>query len=260
VPFFTWLIECVENNLGAIKDYFQSIFDYIGGIVDFFIALFQGDWSGMWEAIKATGQAALDIVVNAFYAAWSVICEVFSPLTDFFSNIWESIKTTCSDAWDAITSMFGEVGVAIGDAVTGAVKTAINGVLSGAIGIINGFIDAINSVIGVINEIPGVELGKLASLDVPQLEKGGVLEKGQIGLLEGNGAEAVVPLDQNKKWISKVAEDMEAEVGGGKKQNEKLDRMIELMENILEVLPSLMDGVSLGINNREFARLVRQVN
>ena len=43
---------------------------------------------------------------------------------------------------------------------------------------------------------------------IPLLAKGGVLRKGQIGLLEGNGAEAVVPLENNTKWIKKVAEEL----------------------------------------------------
>ena len=47
------------------------------------------------------------------------------------------------------------------------------------------------------NAIPGVNISKLNKLDVPQLEEGGVLKKGQVGLLEGNGAEAVVPLEKN---------------------------------------------------------------
>ena len=80
--------------------------------------------------------------------------------------------------------------------------------LRGAIGIINGFIGSINAAIGIINKIPGVDIGKLNKLDVPQLEKGGILKRGQVGLLEGNGSEAVVPLDQNKKWIARTAQDM----------------------------------------------------
>lgn len=38
--------------------------------------------------------------------------------------------------------------------------------------------------------------------------KGGVVGRGEIAFLEGDGAEAVVPLDQNHRWISKVASDM----------------------------------------------------
>ena len=39
----------------------------------------------------------------------------------------------------------------------------------------------------------------------PRAGKGRRAEKGQVGLLEGKGAEAVVPLERNTQWISKVA-------------------------------------------------------
>ena len=43
---------------------------------------------------------------------------------------------------------------------------------------------------------------------IPLLAKGGVLKRGQMGLLEGDGAEAVVPLERNKQWIKAVANDL----------------------------------------------------
>jgi hypothetical protein len=49
---------------------------------------------------------------------------------------------------------------------------------------------------------------------IPYLEKGGVLKRGQVGLLEGNGAEAVVPLEDNPKWIAEVAKYMRKEMDG----------------------------------------------
>ena len=49
-------------------------------------------------------------------------------------------------------------------------------------------------------------------IPVPKLQRGGVLKRGQVGLLEGTGAEAVVPLDQNAKWIKAVADDMRQEL------------------------------------------------
>lgn len=42
----------------------------------------------------------------------------------------------------------------------------------------------------------------------PYLEQGGILKRGQVGILEGNGAEAVIPLERNRQWISKVSEEM----------------------------------------------------
>lgn len=47
---------------------------------------------------------------------------------------------------------------------------------------------------------------------MPRLYKGGVLEKGQVGLLEGSGAEAVVPLEKNKHWIRAVANEMKEQI------------------------------------------------
>ena len=47
---------------------------------------------------------------------------------------------------------------------------------------------------------------------IPKLEKGGILKKGQVGFLEGNGAEAVVPLDRNKYWIKAVAKEFDRNV------------------------------------------------
>ena len=49
---------------------------------------------------------------------------------------------------------------------------------------------------------------RLNPVSLPRLAEGGVLERGQVGLLEGDGAEAVVPLEQNTGWIRRVAEQL----------------------------------------------------
>lgn len=58
----------------------------------------------------------------------------------------------------------------------------------------------------------GVNISKINTLSIPRLERGGVLKKGQVGLLEGNGAEAVIPLEKNKGWIRAVANEMKEQV------------------------------------------------
>ena len=50
---------------------------------------------------------------------------------------------------------------------------------------------------------------------MPKLEKGGVLKKGQVGLLEGNGAEAVVPLEKNTGWLDEIAKRLNSSLNGG---------------------------------------------
>ncbi len=44
--------------------------------------------------------------------------------------------------------------------------------------------------------------------NAPELAKGGVLKRGQWGFLEGDGAEAVVPLEKNTGWIRSVAKEI----------------------------------------------------
>ncbi|RGH01233.1 phage tail tape measure protein [Clostridium sp. AF15-6B] len=205
VAQFVWESFCekVSQLVTAFKEFFTSAFQAIG-------SFFTGIWNGIvsvatnaWSSIRTVFSTGGSFFTGIFQQAWNGITSIFNRLGGFFSGVWNSV-----------TGIFKSAGMAIGNAISGAVKTAVNFVLSKAIGIINGFISAINAVIGVINKIPGVSLSKISKLGVPQLERGGVLAKGQVGLLEGNGAEAVVPLDQNEKWIAAVAREMKAALAG----------------------------------------------
>lgn len=205
VAQFVWESFCekVSQLVTAFKEFFTSAFQAIG-------SFFTGIWNGIvsvatnaWSSIRNVFSTVGSFFTGIFQQAWNGITSIFNRLGGFFSGVWNSV-----------TGIFKSAGMAIGNAISGAVKTAVNFVLSKAIGIINGFISAINAVIGVINKIPGVSLSKISKLGVPQLERGGVLAKGQVGLLEGNGAEAVVPLDQNEKWIAAVAREMKSALAG----------------------------------------------
>lgn len=192
---FSGIGNAASNLTNSVKQFFSNAWN---GIKNVWSAV-GGFFSNIWSGIKNTFSAVGSWFSNIFSTASNGIKKAFSGITGFFSNIWTSIKNT-----------FSKVGEVVGNAITNTVKKAVNGVLSTAIKIINGFISAINLAIGVINKIPGVNISKLDKLEVPQMYAGGVLKKGQVGLLEGNGAEAVVPLDRNKKWIAKTAQDMSA--------------------------------------------------
>lgn len=56
--------------------------------------------------------------------------------------------------WNTISSKFSALGTNIGDAIGGAVKAGINGVISMIEGVINRGIGLINGAIGLINMIP----------------------------------------------------------------------------------------------------------
>lgn len=193
---------------------------------------------------------------DIFSKAYNGVKNKFSPIVNFFSETWQKIK-----------NIFGKVGTAIADGLSGAVTSAVNAILSKATGIINGFIRAINSAISVLNKIPKVSISRIDELDAPQLAEGGVLKRGQVGILEGNGAEAVVPLEKNTGWIKKVAEDMAditggTPVGGDSECLNVLYKILEIIKHIDDnlydlIVKALTDGVRLKIDGREFGRMVK---
>lgn len=153
--------------------------------------------SNAWQKIKDVFSGIGDWFSEKFHAAWQGIKNAFSSVGEFFGGIWNTIK-----------SKFTSIGTKIGDAVGGAFKTVINGILNFVEDKINGFFGFINGALDLINKIPGVNIPHIPNVDLPELEEGGILPKGKTGFLEGNGAEAVIPLDQNRAWTSQVAKQL----------------------------------------------------
>lgn len=202
VSYFKTLWDNIKLTFSVVKDFFTGNFKGAWEGVKAIFANWGAFFSNLWDGVKNIFKNVGTFFSSAFSSAWDGIKKIFSNFSTFFSNIWNSIK-----------NIFKNVGATIGNAITNTVKTAINGVLSTAVKIINGFISAINFAIRVINAIPGVKIAELSALAVPQLEQGGVLKKGQVGLLEGKGAEAVVPLERNTGWLTKIADMLNERIG-----------------------------------------------
>lgn len=142
---------------------------------------------------------------NFFKDTFKTVCEdikkIFSALGEFFSNLWNGIKDT-----------FTALGVSIADAISGAVKAGINGIIYFIEDTINSAISLINGAIKLINKIPGVEIGKIKELDLPKLAKGGVLTSGSAIVAEAgpeliqmvNGKTVVTPLTNTAKNTNAV--------------------------------------------------------
>ncbi|MBR2329805.1 MAG: hypothetical protein IKA40_01020, partial [Clostridia bacterium] len=145
---------------------------------------------------------------NTFSAAWEAVKKVFANWGSFFSGLWDTIKNT-----------FSKLGTAIADAIGGAVKAGINGVITIIENAVNGAIKLINGAIGLINKIPGVEIGKMKELSLPRLAKGGVVTRPTVAEIGENGAEVVMPLENNTKWIdllaNKITAAMDTSAAGG---------------------------------------------
>ena len=213
-----------------------------------------GKWfSEKFREVQKAGKDAMADIKKWFSDAYKSVTKTFSNIgswfRDTFQTAWKNIKSVFSswgsffgDLWTKIKNKFSSIGSALGTAIGNAVKSGLNKVLAKVESAINKGIGLINSAINLANKLPGVDVGTIAKISLPRLAKGGVLEKGQIGLLEGSGAEAVVPLDRNKAWISRVAQDLfEIQLNSGSFQNGNDPRIFALLNHISEQLERLAE-------------------
>lgn len=200
------------RHMPAIKEFVQQAFTDIQNI-----------WkNNLQPALKAVGDFIQNVLAPTFEFVFNhVIAPAAETAFGAIKNLWNgTLKPVLQGILDFVTGVFSGN---FSKAFSGLVK-AVGGIFNGLITVvktpINAVINVVNSFIRGLNKlkvpdwVPGVGGKGINIPTIPRLEQGGVLERGQVGLLEGNGAEAVVPLHQNKAWISAVAQDMNTAIGG----------------------------------------------
>lgn len=206
----------VWNGIKALWDYvLKPTFQALG---DFF------KW--VWEnVLKPTLGFLSDTFKTAFEGIkliWNnVLKPVFDAIGSVFKKVWNKyLKPTIDAITEAFTAMGDSIGGVWDKLWNKILKPIINSILGGMETLANGVVWGMNKVIDALNNLSftipdwvpefggrtfGFSIGKLSEVNLPRLASGGVLNRGQLGLLEGSGAEAVVPLENNKKWIAATA-------------------------------------------------------
>lgn len=157
-PFIVWFIQnvapIIARDLQLVVDAFfafleaaagviEDILDALGGLIDFIVGVFTGDWerawegiktffSGIWEAMKSLVSSAikfvadtlginLDAIKDKWERIWDFIemfvaslwnnikrkaTEIFESIRDKLSEIWDSVKSTIEEKWTAIKEWF----------------------------------------------------------------------------------------------------------------------------------------------------------
>ena len=229
----------IVDNL--VKALLQSIPKIVDAGIKLFTALVQDAPAIIRGIVKAIPQIIAAIfqafasfgtdLGKKFYEAWENIKKIFTPanVARFFVQVWEGIKSAFSsvgewfskcfgDAWAAIKNIFAPVGEMfgnIGKSILNALSSVINGIIWGINQVIKVPFDGLNGILRAIRDIniaglkPFSWIGEIPVPQIPSipmLAEGGVLKRGQVALLEGQGDEAVIPLSQNTEWIDKVAD------------------------------------------------------
>lgn len=306
------LIEgLITLTLGLV----QAIPQIIQGLVDALPMVMESIVVGLFNLLPVLIQGFIDLVLgvsnatdkiwgsmkeaflNYFKGIWNGLTKVFAPLGNWFgekfSDAWKRIKGVFSgfkeffvQKWNDIKSAFTDMAGKLSDTISAPVKNAINGIIGGAENIINGFFGMINKAIDTINEIPGVNITEIKLVKFTRLAKGGVVDEPTPAIFGEDGAEAVVPLENNTGWLNKVAlqlYDLMSQRDTGFNDGNVSVRSLELQQaqvselkllnttanKILKAILAMddhmggnlrdaLDGVSFDVNKREFARLVKE--
>ena len=179
-PIAEWVSKTVNN----IKDWIKGAVDTV-----------KGWFSDLWSKIKEIFSPVANFFKDVWNKAYNAVKTVFAPIVDFFGGIWDKIK-----------NKFSKLGTSIGDAISNAVKSGINGVISLIERTINKAISLINGAIKLINLLPGVNVGYVKKLSMPRLAQGGIVDSATIAMIGEQGKEAVVPLENNTEWMDKLAD------------------------------------------------------
>lgn len=238
ISFITMVVTYVGTSIATILGFIMPIVQIVATIVANIWSVILTVAQNIWSKVSEVVTAIIGFVSNLFKTVSDIINNIWSKIQDTMNRVgdkvkgvidninkyFNNIKSTVSDVfngiWSKVQGVMDNVGNKISNVlqgiqnswsglkgfvsgVFGGIEGAVSSLVGSVKGMVNGVIGGINGAIGIINKIPGVHIGK-----IPRLERGGVLKRGQIGLLEGNGAEAVVPLEKNKAWIRAVAKDM----------------------------------------------------
>lgn len=225
VGFFTGLWEEIKAVFNAVVDFFKTIFTNAWEAIKTVWETVVGFFTGIWDGIKTTFKTVGNWFGEKFQSAVDGIKNAFSKVKGFFSDVWDGIKSVFGNvadwfkdkftaAWQAVKNVFstgGKIFEGIKEGVLDGLKAVINALIRGINKVITIPFDGINAAlrklknIEILGATPFDWIDEINTPQIPELEKGGILRRGQVGLLEGSGDEAVVPLEKNTGGLRRIA-------------------------------------------------------
>lgn len=191
-------------------------------------------WNDIKESVNRGRESistGLQNLIAAFRDSDKSILDSFTDLARRIGTAWSDIKASFTRGKESISNGFQNL--------VSSIKTAGQHIFDGmtwpfqkAYDWITGFIDKLKKKLNFSWSIPRPKLphvtfkwdrlkvGDWLNIPIPKFSvdwyaKGGVFDRASLIGVGENGKEAVVPLEKNTGWISKVASELAAQMAGG---------------------------------------------
>ena len=238
----------VSTFVANAKAKFAEFFTNLGEKISAIWNKFRDTWDAIKQKAALTKQSLADGVEalkNWFIEKWENIKNKFVTAKDGMVSAWESFKGKIKDGVDVIVGFW--------DDIKQGAKDMANGVIGAVEGMVNKVISGVNWLIRGLNRISfsipdwvpliggnsfGFNLGQINSVSLPRLAQGGVVSSPTTALIGENGAEAVVPLENNTDWINKVAAQINS--------NSDNSQIIVMLDRIIEAINDKDLDVTIG--------------
>lgn len=162
----TWgstIMTYFQGVWNTIKAVFSAALDVLADLFAVFSALFAGDWSGLWEAVK---QLASDVWNGILNIIGTILTSIWNVLSSIWSTIWGFISETLTNIWNGITSTFTNILNSITETVGNIKNSIVEGfqaaidwitslpaqALQWGADIIQGIVDGITGAVGKVGE------------------------------------------------------------------------------------------------------------
>lgn len=212
------IVLCIKN-WDKIKEKIKEVAEKVKKWIEDMVAKVKDKIQQMVNAVKEKFEAIKSAIQEKINAAKAKVLEIFNNIKSGISEKINAIKTSVSNTMEKV-------------------KTAMMKPIEKGRDLIKGIVDKIKGFFSFTISFPKIKLphftispsgwsvgdllkGSIPKLGISWYAKGGIFDKptlfgygnGLLGGLGENGAEAVVPLEKNTQWLTRIAKMLSAEMG-----------------------------------------------
>lgn len=139
VTIFNFIVDQIGVVLGVFFDFKDMIFEVLGGLIDFIVGAFTGNWDRAWSGIKQIFQGVWDGIKNILDGVSEYFVNVWTFIKDIVVQLVEALVTTVCDFWQVLCDRVASLGEWLSENIT-EVWTTIKDFIGGILETIGKFI------------------------------------------------------------------------------------------------------------------------